>query len=80
MCPHQKGTQHFFFHLQFKPKELLSKYDEEIEGEKRKNFQLGSGGAYDDSEDRQMERITQQLRAQAVSISTVCGLYNVRSD
>jgi hypothetical protein len=37
-----------------KEKEILSKYDEEIDGEKRKTFELGSGGKYANDEDRNM--------------------------
>lgn len=55
--------------LQFKPRELLSKYDEEIEGLKRKDFQLGARGTYNTEQDKQLARIKEELRAQSVSNS-----------
>lgn len=58
--------------LQFKPKEVLSKYNEEIEGEKKKKFELGARGTYNTDEDKQMERIKAELRAQSVGIPHVC--------
>ncbi|KAL3873610.1 hypothetical protein ACJMK2_036706 [Sinanodonta woodiana] len=53
----------------FRPKEVLSKYNEEIEGPKKKVFQLGSGGRYNVEADKQMDYIRQQLRAQAQSLT-----------
>lgn len=59
---------HFLkFFFKFKAKEVLEKYDEEIEGVKKKSFELGAGGKYSDDSDRQMEKIRQQLRQQSVS-------------
>lgn len=52
-----------------KEKEILSKYDEEIDGEKRKTFELGSGGKYANDEDRNMDLIRQQLRQQSHTLS-----------
>ncbi|KAK3093097.1 hypothetical protein FSP39_011036 [Pinctada imbricata] len=52
----------------FRPKKVLSKYDEEIEGLKKEKFELGSGGTYDTDQDRQMELIRQQLRNQSQSL------------
>lgn len=56
-----------FQNVQLKEKDILSKYDEEIDGEKRKTFELGSGGKYANDEDRNMDLIRQQLRQQSVS-------------
>lgn len=53
----------------FKAKEVLEKYDEEIEGVKKKSFELGAGGKYSDDSDRQMEKIRQQLRQQSQTLS-----------
>lgn len=53
----------------FKAKNLLSKYDEEIEGQKKKIFELGAGGKYSTEEDKNMERIRQQLREQSQTLS-----------
>lgn len=52
-----------------KPKDILGKYDEEIEGEKKKSFELGAGGKYSNDDDRQMDRIRQQLREQSQTLS-----------
>ena len=46
----------------------MSKYNEEIEGEKRKRFELGTRGSYNTAEDKQMERIKADLRAQSVRL------------
>ena len=56
------------FVLQFKAKDVLSKYDEEIDGIKKEKFELGSGGTYDTDQDRQMDLIRQQLRNQSQSL------------
>ncbi|WAR18739.1 SNUT1-like protein [Mya arenaria] len=53
----------------FKAREVLSKYDEEIAGEKKKDFQLGARGSYNTEEDKQMERIKAELRAQSQTLS-----------
>ncbi|BFZ07471.1 hypothetical protein BsWGS_10510 [Bradybaena similaris] len=49
---------------------LLSKYDEEIDGVKRESFKLGSGGVYDAAHEKRMVEIRQQLRAQGQSLVT----------
>ncbi|KAH3855507.1 U4/U6.U5 tri-snRNP-associated protein 1-like isoform X5 [Dreissena polymorpha] len=55
----------------FKPKEVLSKYDEEIAGKERmKEFKLGARGSYSAEEDKQMERIKAELRAQSQTLSS----------
>lgn len=58
----------------FKPKEVLSKYDEEIEGQKKKEFKLGSHGTYNADQDRQMEKITAALRAQSQTLTSNIAL------
>ncbi|CAL1527625.1 unnamed protein product [Lymnaea stagnalis] len=51
-----------------KPNNMLSKYDEEIEGAKRESFTLGSGGLYDAAHEKRMAEIKQALRAQGQSL------------
>ncbi|XP_076463478.1 U4/U6.U5 tri-snRNP-associated protein 1-like [Babylonia areolata] len=52
----------------FKVKDVLDKYDEEIHGEKRESFVLGSGGSYDAEHERNMDEIRKQLRKQGQSL------------
>ncbi|XP_056302529.1 U4/U6.U5 tri-snRNP-associated protein 1 [Danio aesculapii] len=54
----------------FKPKSVLSKYDEEIEGEKKKSFRLSSGGFVGGERERELQAIRESLRDQAQSLST----------
>ncbi|XP_075693498.1 U4/U6.U5 tri-snRNP-associated protein 1 [Rhinoderma darwinii] len=49
-------------------KSVLSKYDEEIEGEKKKSFRLESGGTADGSWERELQIIRQNLHNQAQSL------------
>lgn len=51
-----------------KSKDVLDKYDEEIFGQKRESFVLGSGGKYDAEHERNMEKIRQQLRQQGQTL------------
>ncbi|XP_061162474.1 U4/U6.U5 tri-snRNP-associated protein 1-like isoform X2 [Saccostrea echinata] len=55
----------------FKVKNVLDKYDEEIEGVKREKFELGSGGKYDTDPEKQMDEIRRQLREQSQSLGGV---------
>ncbi|RUS89083.1 hypothetical protein EGW08_003146 [Elysia chlorotica] len=52
-----------------KPNNMLSKYDEEIEGAKKQSFTLGSGGSYDAAHEKRMAEIRQQLRAQGQTLT-----------
>ncbi|XP_064600247.1 U4/U6.U5 tri-snRNP-associated protein 1-like [Liolophura sinensis] len=52
-----------------KVENVLSKYDEEIEGKKAESFTLGSGGKYNAEQERAMERIRAQLRQQGQSLA-----------
>ncbi|NP_001079496.1 SART1, U4/U6.U5 tri-snRNP-associated protein 1 S homeolog isoform X1 [Xenopus laevis] len=52
----------------FRPKSVLSKYDEEIEGEKKKSFQLESGGAADGSWEKELQNIRETLHNQAQTL------------
>ncbi|XP_073680732.1 U4/U6.U5 tri-snRNP-associated protein 1 [Garra rufa] len=53
----------------FKPKSVLSKYDEEIEGEKKKSFRLSSGGYVGGERERELQAIRENLRNQAQSLN-----------
>ncbi|KAG8563561.1 hypothetical protein GDO81_016131 [Engystomops pustulosus] len=52
----------------FRHKSVLSKYDEEIEGEKKKSFRLESGGTADGSWEKELQNIRQNLHNQAQSL------------
>uniref|UniRef100_A0A671SC91 U4/U6.U5 tri-snRNP-associated protein 1-like n=1 Tax=Sinocyclocheilus anshuiensis TaxID=1608454 RepID=A0A671SC91_9TELE len=52
----------------FKPKAVLSKYDEEIEGEKKKSFRLSAGGFVGGERERELQAIRENLRNQAQSL------------
>lgn len=54
--------------LQFKPKSVLSKYDEELEGEKKKSFRLSAGGYASGDRERELQAIKDTLRNQAQSL------------
>uniref|UniRef100_A0A8C4Q418 U4/U6.U5 tri-snRNP-associated protein 1 n=1 Tax=Eptatretus burgeri TaxID=7764 RepID=A0A8C4Q418_EPTBU len=51
-----------------KPRSLLSKYDEEIEGEKKQSFRLDKRGEADGSWERELHRIRETLRDQSQSL------------
>ncbi|XP_030637814.1 U4/U6.U5 tri-snRNP-associated protein 1 [Chanos chanos] len=52
----------------FKPRSVLSKYDEEIDGEKKKSFRLGTGGYVGGERERELQAIRDTLRNQAQSL------------
>ncbi|XP_017348517.1 U4/U6.U5 tri-snRNP-associated protein 1 [Ictalurus punctatus] len=54
--------------VMFKQKSVLSKYDEEIEGEKKKSFQLSAGGYATGDRERELQAIRETLRNQAQSL------------
>lgn len=56
---------------QHKPRSILSKYDEELEGERPQSFRLEQGGVADGLRERELEEIRAKLRLQAQSLSTV---------
>lgn len=58
-------------YFQFKEKNVLEKYDEEIVGAKKEKFQLGSGGKYNTDPEKQMDEIRRQLREQSDSLGGV---------
>ncbi|CAB4014383.1 U4 tri-snRNP-associated 1-like [Paramuricea clavata] len=48
---------------------LLSKYDEEIDGEKKKTFNLGAGGGVNLTKEQELQKIRDRLKNQAVSLT-----------
>ncbi|XP_056586568.1 U4/U6.U5 tri-snRNP-associated protein 1 isoform X1 [Triplophysa dalaica] len=54
--------------VNFKEKSVLSKYDEEIEGEKKKSFRLSAGGFVGGERERELQTIRENLRSQAHSL------------
>lgn len=58
-------------YFQFKEKNVLEKYDEEIAGAKKEKFQLGSGGKFNTDPEKQMDEIRRQLREQSESLGGV---------
>ncbi|XP_015263822.1 PREDICTED: U4/U6.U5 tri-snRNP-associated protein 1 [Gekko japonicus] len=54
--------------VMYKHKNILSKYDEEIEGEKKKSFKLDSVGMADGSWERELQQIRDNLRDQAQTL------------
>lgn len=48
---------------------MLSKYDEEIEGEKKKSFRLNTGGFVGGERERELQAIRENLRNQAQSLN-----------
>lgn len=66
----QARSQPVHLVLQQKPRSILSKYDEELEGERPHSFRLEQGGAADGLRERELEEIRAKLRLQAQSLST----------
>ncbi|XP_069545308.1 U4/U6.U5 tri-snRNP-associated protein 1 [Brachyistius frenatus] len=54
--------------VEFKPRSVLSKYDEEIDGEKKKSFRLNTGGFADGERERELQAMREALRDQAQSL------------
>ncbi|KAF7663909.1 hypothetical protein LDENG_00195900 [Lucifuga dentata] len=54
--------------ITFKPRSVLSKYDVEIDGEKKKSFRLNAGGFADGERERELEAMRETLRNQAQSL------------
>ncbi|KFO28386.1 U4/U6.U5 tri-snRNP-associated protein 1 [Fukomys damarensis] len=54
-----------------KPRSILAKYDEELEGERPHSFRLEKGGIADGLRERELEEIRTKLRLQAQSLSSV---------
>lgn len=52
-----------------KPKDVLSKYDEEISGPKKgEYFELGNKGSYNTSQETRMEEIRRELQKGAQTL------------
>lgn len=54
--------------VEFKGNSVLSKYDEEIDGEKKKSFRLNTGGFADGARERELQAMKDTLRSQAQSL------------
>ncbi|XP_071401689.1 U4/U6.U5 tri-snRNP-associated protein 1 [Centroberyx affinis] len=54
--------------VMLKPRTVLSKYDEEIDGEKKKSFRLNTGGFAEGERERELQAIRETLRNQAQSL------------
>ncbi|XP_061882055.1 U4/U6.U5 tri-snRNP-associated protein 1 [Entelurus aequoreus] len=54
--------------INFKSRTVLSKYDEEIDGEKKKSFRLNAGGFADGARERELQAMRQVLRSQAQTL------------
>lgn len=67
----QAGSQPVPLTLQQKPRSILSKYDEELEGERPHSFRLDQGGMADGIRERELEEVRTKLRLQAQSLGTV---------
>lgn len=52
-----------------KQREILDKYDEEIEGPKKETFQLGGGGKYNAEHERFMKKMMSELHQQKQELS-----------
>ncbi|KAJ8347707.1 hypothetical protein SKAU_G00262960 [Synaphobranchus kaupii] len=52
----------------FKPRTVLSKYDEEIDGEKKKSFRLSAGGRAEGDRERELQAIRESLHSQAQTL------------
>lgn len=52
----------------FKPKNVLAKYDEEIDGEKKKSFRLNAVGCAEGERERELQAIRDALRSGAQSL------------
>lgn len=66
LAPNPLVTLAFF--PQFKHKGVLSKYDEEIEGERKKSFKLDAVGMADGSRERELQNIRDSLQSRAQSL------------
>lgn len=64
--------------VEFKRQSVLSKYDEEIEGEKKKSFRLNTGGFADGERERELQAMKEALRNKAQSLET--PVFNIASE
>lgn len=54
--------------VSFKQQSVLSKYDEEIDGEKKKSFRLTTGGVAHGEQEKELQAMREMLRSQAQSL------------
>ncbi|XP_033825676.1 U4/U6.U5 tri-snRNP-associated protein 1 [Periophthalmus magnuspinnatus] len=70
--------------ITFKKRSVLSKYDEEIDGEKKKSFRLGAGGYADGERERELQAMRETLRSQAQTLEvpalTIASEYYTEQD
>lgn len=52
----------------FKVKSLLDKYDEELNGEQKRSFRLGTKGTYDASDDKFIKKLDEEHKARAIRL------------
>lgn len=55
--------------VSFKQQSVLSKYDEEIDGEKKKSFRLTTGGVAHGEREKELQAMREMLRSQAQSLA-----------
>ncbi|XP_060031977.1 U4/U6.U5 tri-snRNP-associated protein 1 [Erinaceus europaeus] len=53
-----------------RPRSVLAKYDDELQGERPRSFRLDQGGAADGLRERELEEVRARLRLQAQSLSS----------
>lgn len=58
----------------FREKSILDKYDEELEGERKKYFRLGARGTYDASDDKFIEKLNEEHKARAIKLDILTEL------
>jgi U4/U6.U5 tri-snRNP-associated protein 1 len=46
----------------------LDKYDEELNGTKKKSFKLGDRGVYDVSDEKYIERLNEEYKSRAIKL------------
>ncbi|CAF0842740.1 unnamed protein product [Brachionus calyciflorus] len=58
----------------FKVKSILTKYDEELNGEEKKSFRLGAKGVYDASDDKFIKKLDDEHKARAIKLDILTEL------
>jgi U4/U6.U5 tri-snRNP-associated protein 1 len=58
----------------FRQRDLLDKYNEELEGEKKKSFRLGAKGMYDASDAKMIAKMNEDFKAKAVRLGDMAEL------
>ncbi len=55
-------------------RDILDKYNEELEGEKKKSFRLGAKGMYDSSDSKFIEKLNEEHKARAIRLGDMSEL------